>query len=1205
MSKPKGSWQFWIDRGGTFTDVLALSPSGDLHIEKLLSENPAHYPDATLHAINKIISSNGNQDISCIKLGTTLGTNALLERKGAPVLLVTTKGFRDQVLIGYQNRPQIFARKIVRPAMIYKDVLEVEERIDATGHILSPLNLSQAKADLSAAFNTGLRACAITLMHGYRYPDHEKLLADLAKEIGFEQVSVSHEVSPLIKYVSRADTTLLDAYLSPKLKKYIGTLKNSLPETPLFFMQSNGGLAESSLFRGKDSVLSGPSGGIIAAVKTAAACGFNQIISFDMGGTSTDVSHYNGELEYSYDTEVSGLHIRTPMLDIHTVAAGGGSILHFDGSALKVGPASAGAKPGPLCYGNGGPLTITDANLLLGKIQTGIFPSIFGPSGNEPADEPAVNQAFAKLAESVAASTGNTLSREELAEGFIEIAVTKMANAIRHVSVQRGHDLNDYTLCSFGGAGGQHACLIAEALGIKKVLIHPYAGLLSAYGIGIADSSKMQVFDVNEGLDSVDSSALGQKIKEHIRTCRHSLSEEEGALETMESEIRALLRYQGSDFSLSIPYGTKTAMKEAFAQRHLSRYGFISEDKTLILDSISIKLFWQPVATTKINTKQHTHKTNLPPNKTKFFSRGMWHECQIIPRHSLKAGDCLSEPVLIAEENATTVVEPGWKVDVLADHSLLLSPKNNNSPLPQTNSPFELTVKDPGKLEFFSNLFMFIAEQMGITLQNTSYSVNIKERLDFSCAIFDKEGQLVANAPHIPVHLGSMGDSVQTLIRDYQGKLRPGDSFASNNPFNGGTHLPDITVISPVFDATNIEPLFYVASRGHHADIGGITPGSMPADSRSIEEEGVILDNFQLTKNNVLQEAELMALLSSSPYPARNPAQNLADLKAQLAANAHGASELLKAVEKWSKNCIQTYMGLVLDHAETCVRQAISKLKSGDFSCEMDDGVRIKVTITIDHGNNSASIDFSGSSAQQENNLNAPRSICKAAVLYAFRTLVDEDIPLNAGCFRPLSLIVPDKSVLNPTHPAAVVAGNVETSQVIVDVLFGALGEMAASQGTMNNLTFGNEKHQYYETICGGTGAGKDFDGVDAIHSHMTNSRLTDPEVLETRFPVLVDSFAVRLNSYGQGIHRGGNGATRQIRFLEPMTAVILSNRRRICPHGLAGGLPGAPGRNLIVRKNGDVLNLGGRASLQVEPGDLIIIESPGGGGFGSPKNYL
>lgn len=1194
MAQYSGSWQFWIDRGGTFTDVLAVSPDGELSIRKLLSENPSQYPDAALHAVRETMAAAGvNASIACLKIGTTIGTNALLERKGAPVLFITTKGFADAAKIGYQNRPHIFARHIKRQPIIYEAVIEADERIGAHGNIVRQLDLDRIKSDLTEAATRGFQSCAITFMHGYRYPEHEKSVAKLAHEAGFTQVSVSHAISPLIKFIDRAHTTLVDAYLSPLLKKYVEQFQKAVPGTPIFFMQSNGGLAEASSFLGKDSILSGPAGGVIAAAKTAESCGFNKIISFDMGGTSTDVSHINGELEYLLDAEVAGIRLRTPLLDIHTVAAGGGSILSFDGAALKVGPHSAGAKPGPLCYRNGGPLTITDANLLLGKLHTEDFPHIFGISGKEPLDLESVSTAFEKLAHTVSISSQTFFSKELLAEGYIEIAVTKMANAIKHISTQRGHELTDYTLCSFGGAGGQHACLIAEALGIKNVLIHPCAGLLSAYGIGIADSSKIDVLDINEELSKVDFINLESRIAGYIDRCRKNLPEI--LLPTLNFKITTYVRYEGSDFSLSVPWGTAEKIAATFREKHLARYGFSCENKVLTLESTSIKITWQPVPIKQIKIKPSNKSGSAL--RSKIFSRQKWHDCLVIRRDSLLQEQSLNGPALIVEDNATTVIEPGWKVKVLTDYSLLLSHIAND--IVPAASPETTIQADPVKLEFFSNLFMFIAEQMGFTLQNTSHSVNIKERLDFSCAIFNQEGELIANAPHIPVHLGSMGDSVQSLIRANK-QMSPGDAFASNNPFDGGTHLPDITVISPVFDPSGKEILFYVASRGHHADVGGISPGSMPSNSKSIIEEGVILDNFQLIKNHLLLEEEMKITLANATYPARNPEQNLADLKAQIAANAKGTQELQKSIQRWGKECIHTYMDYILDHAEECIRQAIASLTPGEYCCRMDDGATIQVSIKINHSQRCAVIDFTGSSSQQPSNLNAPLSVCKAAVLYVFRTLTDMEIPLNAGCFRPLEIIVPKQSILNPEYPAAVVAGNVETSQVVVDAIYAALGKMAASQGTMNNFTFGNDEFQYYETICGGSGAGPDFAGTDAVHSHMTNSRLTDHEILESRFPVRVEHFKIRTDSGGSGNYAGGNGVSRKIKFLEPATAVILSDRRQVEPHGLAGGKPGLTGRNrLISVKNGE-RDLGGRACLDLEAEDAILIETPGGGGFGA-----
>ncbi len=1199
-------WQFWIDRGGTFTDVVALSPSGKLHTRKLLSDNPRAYSDAAVHAITAMISDLSAEEprrLSVVKMGTTVGTNALLERKGEQVLLITNQGFADALRIGYQNRPDIFALEIVLPDMLYAGVVEVKERTTADGLAIVALDVEAVEKSIQHAFESGFRSCAILLLHGYKYPENERRIAHCARNAGFEQVSCSHEVSPLIKFISRGDTTLCDAYLSPPLNRYIKSVRNGLPDARLMFMQSNGGLADADDFSGKDSVLSGPAGGLIGAIKTASAVGFDKIIAFDMGGTSTDVSHFDGELEHNFETHIAGVRLRSPILDIHTVAAGGGSILHFDGSRFRVGPDSAGAAPGPLCYGNGGPLAISDANLMLGKIQADFFPQIFGESFDKPVDRSAVERAFIELAEEIYPGTDIRQSPEQIAEGFVQIAVTRMGNAIKHVSVQRGHDLSEYVLSCFGGAGGQHACLIAESLGIERILIHPLAGVLSALGIGLADVIQARELFVNAELTAQSAENLQRDLGPIVERCRLTLLSRNLPVEDVSVEVKVLLRYENCDFTLAVDWQDIESMRRQFGEKHLGRYGFVDARRTVVIDSVSVQAIGSSFSA-QISRGESSKLPAVPVCTRRFFSRGTWHDAALYLRSTLPTARHIVGPAIIAEETATTIIEPGWQASVLKDGSLLLTEcvaRTETAPSHISNHSALTDHVDPVKLELFNSLFMFVAEQMGITLQNTSYSVNIKERLDFSCALFDAEGNLIANAPHIPVHLGSMGESVKNLIRTKGDALTPGDVYATNDPYNGGTHLPDITVITPVFAEDGSRILFYTASRGHHADIGGVTPGSMPPDSKFIEEEGILLSNECIVREGQLQEEKLSQLLRQTMYPARNPEQNLADLKAQIAANARGTAELKKAIGQWGLKTLEFYMDCIQDNAEECVRQAITKLSPGSYACRMDDGSTIQVAISIDGVNRSATIDFTGTSEQHAGNLNAPLAVTFAAVLYVFRTLVRDDIPLNAGCFRPLNVIVPEGCMLHPNAPAAVVAGNVETSQQIVDALYGALGIMAASQGTMNNFTFGDHRYQYYETICGGSGAGKDFCGVDAVHTHMTNSRLTDPEVLETRFPVIVEAFGIRAHSGGNGIHRGGCGVIRKIRFREPMTASILSDRRTVCPHGLEGGHAGLPGRNSVIRSNGAEEDLGGKASVALEAGDVFVIETPGGGGFGAP----
>lgn len=1247
-------WQFWIDRGGTFTDIVARRPDGTLVIHKLLSENPERYTDAPVQGIRDLLGIPADvpipaEQIEVVKMGTTVATNALLERKGDRTVLVMTQGFRDALRIGYQNRPDIFARQIILPEMLYEQVIEVEERYSAQGEELIPVNLEAIRQSLQEAYEAGIRSCAIVFMHGYRYPAHEKEAATVAHTIGFTQVSVSHEVTPLMKLVSRGDTTVVDAYLSPILRRYVDRVASQLnvdklqdegdleldvdrlqavgiaqttlqpanvqlsASVTLMFMQSNGGLTNARQFQGKDSILSGPAGGIVGAVQTSALAGFDKIISFDMGGTSTDVAHYNGEYERTFETEVAGVRMRTPMMSIHTVAAGGGSILQYDGARYRVGPESAGANPGPASYSKGGPLTVTDANVMVGKLQPEFFPKVFGPNADWPLDADVVRQKFTQLA----ADIGDNRTPEQVASGFLAIAVEKMANAIKKISLQRGYDVSEYTLCCFGGAGGQHACLIADALGMKQVFIHPFAGVLSAYGMGLADirvlREKAVEAKLDEGLVSELETLLQELAREGKEEINHRDAEDtqkkQGEEEEEEEDFQVFgkvhLRYEGTDTALIVDFGTIAAMKQQFEAAHRQQYGFIAPEKGLMVEAVSVEVVKQTYNPEEPILERQTDAQAQPVANIQMYTADAWHETPVYQRENLQPGDCITGPALIIEATGTNVIEPNWQAEVTQHNHLVLKRIK-----PLDESLVVGTQVDPVLLEIFNNLFRSIAEQMGITLQNTSSSVNIKERLDFSCAIFDQQGQLVANAPHIPVHLGSMSESVSSLIEAHGDTLQPGDVYVLNNPYNGGTHLPDITVITPVFPSSPPPslplspspslPLFYVASRGHHADIGGITPGSMPPNSTTVEQEGVLIDNFQLVEQGRFREQELRELLTSGAYPVRNIEQNIADLKAQIAANERGVQELLRMVQHYSLEIVHAYMGYVQDNAEESVRRAIAVLNDGSFTAKLDDDNQIQVTITIDRHNHSAKIDFTGTSPQLESNFNAPSAVCKAAVLYVFRTLVNDDIPLNAGCLKPLEIIIPEGCMLNPRYPAAVVAGNVETSQAITDALYGALGVLAASQGTMNNFTFGNGRYQYYETICGGSGAGADFDGTDAVHTHMTNSRLTDPEVLEWRFPVLLENFCIRPHSGGKGHHHGGNGVIRRVHFLEPMTAAILSSHRVVPPFGLEGGETGALGKNYVQRSDGTVEELGSTAVAQMNSGDVFTIETPGGGGYGS-----
>ncbi|MGZ3181109.1 MAG: hydantoinase B/oxoprolinase family protein [Telluria sp.] len=1195
-------WQFWIDRGGTFTDIVARRPDGSLVTHKLLSENPEQYRDAAVAGIRHLLGlAEGapvpDGTIEAVKMGTTVATNALLERKGEPTGLAITRGFRDALRIAYQNRPRIFDRHIVLPELLYQAVAEIDERIGAHGDVVQALDERATRAALQALFDRGLRSLAIVFMHGYRYSRHEQAVERIAREIGFTQVSVSHKVSPMMKLVARGDTTVVDAYLSPILRRYVDQVATQLPGVHLQFMQSSGGLTNAHTFQGKDSILSGPAGGIVGMVRASQLAGFDRVIGFDMGGTSTDVSHFAGEFERVFETQVAGVRMRAPMMSIHTVAAGGGSILHFDGSRYRVGPDSAGANPGPASYRRGGPLAVTDCNVMLGKIQPAHFPAVFGPRADQQLDAAVVRERFEAMAAEIEQATGKRPAPEEVAEGFIEIAVGNMANAIKQISVQRGHDVTEYVLTSFGGAGGQHACLVADALGMKTVFIHSLAGVLSAYGMGLADQAALREASVEARLLDLGAPDLAARLDALAGEAAAELA----AQGVAESRIRVIrrvhLRYEGTDTAIVVLHGDAAEMQAQFEAAYRKRFSFLMPHKQLVVEAVSVEAMGQSDAPAEHPAQDATCKNAPDADETvQFFAAGSWRHAGLFRRASLVPGHRVPGPAIIAEDNATTVVEPGWQAEVTAFNHLVL---RRVEALPARRALG--TTADPVMLEIFNNLFMSIAEQMGLRLQNTAYSVNIKERLDFSCAIFDAEGNLIANAPHMPVHLGSMGESIKTVMRRNAGAMRPGDVYMLNDPYNGGTHLPDVTVITPVFDEAEERILFYVGSRGHHADIGGTTPGSMPPDSTTIEEEGVLIDNFQLVDGStgLLRDAETRALLAGARYPARNPDQNMADLRAQVAANQKGVDELRAMVRHFGLDVVQAYMGHVQDNAEEAVRRVITALTDGEYRYELDNGAVIQVAIHVDHARRSARIDFTGTSAQQPNNFNAPSAVCMAAVLYVFRTLVDDEIPLNAGCLKPLEVVIPPGSMLNPHYPASVVSGNVETSTCITNALYGALGVLAASQGTMNNFTFGNARYQYYETVSGGSGAGEGFDGTSVVQTNMTNSRLTDPEVLEFRFPVRLDSYAIRGGSGGAGRWHGGDGGVRKVRFLEPMTAAILSNNRLHAPFGMAGGEPGAKGINRVERADGKVEVLPHIAKVQMQPGDVFVIETPGGGGYG------
>jgi 5-oxoprolinase (ATP-hydrolysing) len=1195
-------WEFWIDRGGTFTDIVARRPDGALVTHKLLSEDPERYQDAAVAGIRHLLGLAADApipvaDIEAVKMGTTVATNALLERKGGPTALAITRGFRDALRIAYQNRPRLFDRHIVLPELLYSRVVEIDERVGAHGDVLRPIDEAATRAALQAVYDEGLRSLAIVFMHGYRFTEHEAAAARIAREIGFTQISVSHQVSPMMKLVARGDTTVVDAYLSPILRRYVDQVAGQLPDVNLQFMQSNGGLTDARAFHGKDSILSGPAGGIVGMVRASQLAGFERVIGFDMGGTSTDVSHFSGEFERVFETQVAGVRMRAPMMSIHTVAAGGGSILHFDGSRYRVGPDSAGANPGPASYRRGGPLAVTDCNLMLGKIQPAHFPHLFGSDGRQALDHDTVLEQLNAMAYRIGEATSSTPAPEQVAEGFIRIAVGNMANAIKQISVQRGHDVTEYALTSFGGAGGQHACLVADALGMKTVFVHTLAGVMSAYGMGLADQTAMREAAVEVRLAEIAPEALARRLDELGDSVRGELLAQGVAAERITLVRRVHLRYEGTDSAIIVLFDEFSAMQMQFEAAYKKRFSFLMPTKALVVEAVSVEAIGASGAPAEIVAPAVPREGALARCETvRMFGGGEWHDTGLYERADLRSGDVIDGPAIIAEDNATTVVEPGWQARVTPHNHLVLT---RVEALPERRAIG--TSADPVMLEIFNNLFMSIAEQMGMRLQNTAYSVNIKERLDFSCAVFDAGGNLIANAPHMPVHLGSMGESIKTVMRENAGAMRAGDVFMLNDPYNGGTHLPDVTVISPVFDDAGDTILFYVGSRGHHADIGGTTPGSMPPDSEFIEQEGVLIDNFKLVDgvDGLLRDAEARALLLGARYPARNPDQNMADLRAQGAANPKGVDELRKMVAHFGLEVVQAYMGHVQDNAEEAVRRVITALKDGQYCLELDNGARIQVAIRVDHAARGAEIDFTGTSAQVANNFNAPSAVCMAAVLYVFRTLVDDEIPLNAGCLKPLRVIIPAGSMLNPRYPASVVSGNVETSTCITNALYGALGVMAAAQGTMNNFTFGNARYQYYETISGGSGAGEGFDGTDVVQTNMTNSRLTDPEILEFRFPVRLESYEIRQGSGGAGRWHGGNGGIRKVRFLEPMTAAILSNNRIYPPFGMAGGSPGALGKNRVERADGSVEQLAHIGKVEMGVGDVFVIETPGGGGYG------
>ncbi|MFB7328011.1 hydantoinase B/oxoprolinase family protein [Streptomyces sp. NPDC056190] len=1193
-------WQFWVDRGGTFTDIVARRPDGRLVTHKLLSDNPARYADAAVAGIRALLDGSA-RSIESVRMGTTVATNALLERTGERTVLVVTRGFRDALRIAYQNRPHIFARRIELPELLYERVVEVDERIAADGTVLRAPDLDALTGPLRQAYDDGIRAVAVVCLHSHLHPAHERAVGELAARVGFPQISLSSEVSPLMKLVPRGDTAVVDAYLSPGLRRYVQHVSDELDGVRLMFMQSNGGLAEAGQFRGKDAVLSGPAGGIVGMARMSRLAGFDRVIGFDMGGTSTDVSHYAGAYERVLTAQIAGVRLRAPMLDIHTVAAGGGSVLHFDGTRYRVGPDSAGADPGPACYRGGGPLAVTDANVMLGRIQPAHFPEVFGPGGDQPLDEALVRERFTGLAREIRERTGDDRTPEQVAEGYLQIAVANIANAVKRISVQKGHDVTRYALTTFGGAGGQHACMVADSLGIRTVLVPPMAGVLSALGIGLADTTAMREQSVEAPLEPAALPGVLKTADDLEGAARAELRAEDVPEERVRVTRRAQLRYDGTDTTLTVELTEPAAMRRAFEERHRATYSF-TLDRPIVVEALSVEAtgITEPPDLSALSPYEPACAGRpTAPETVRLHTGGAWRDVPLHRREDLPPGEAVTGPAIVTEASATTVVDDGWRAVARDDGHLLLER------VAVTQSSDLGTEADPVLLEVFNNLFMSIAEQMGARLESTAQSVNIKERLDFSCALFDPDGNLVANAPHIPVHLGSMGTSVKEVIRRRGPRTRPGDTYAVNDPYHGGTHLPDVTVVTPVFDTagTQGEPiLFYVASRGHHAEIGGIAPGSMPAGSRTIEEEGVLFDNWLLAQNGRLREEETRRLLTGARYPSRNPETNLADLRAQIAANQKGVDEVVRMIEDFGLDVVQAYMRHVQDNAEEAVRRVIDALDDGEYAYETDSGAVIRVRVRVHRERRSATIDFTGTSAQLATNFNAPFSVVNAVVLYVFRTLVADDIPLNDGCLRPLEIIVPPGSMLSPRPPAAVVAGNVETSQAITGALYAALGVQAEGSGTMNNITFGNERHQYYETVASGSGAGDGFPGACVVQTHMTNSRLTDPEVLEWRLPVRLEEFTVRHGSGGAGRWPGGDGAVRRIRFLEAMTVSTLCQHRRVRPYGMAGGEPGALGANRVEHADGTVTELGGSDSADVAPGDVLVVETPGGGGYGPPS---
>ncbi|TJY59448.1 5-oxoprolinase [Sinimarinibacterium sp. CAU 1509] len=1198
QSSAAPGWRFWVDRGGTFTDVLATAPDGSVQTLKLLSEDPEHYTDAVVEAVRRVLKLESGSPIprsavAELRLGTTVATNALLERKGSPVALLVTRGFGDLLDIGDQTRPELFALAIQRTASLASEVFEIDERVGADGAVLRAPDPAQIEQALQAARAAGCRAVAIAFVHAAAFPAHECIAAQIARDLDFEFVSSSHEVSPLPGLLARAETAIVDAYLTPALHRYTERLAAALPGTRLRLMQSSGELTGVDALFGRNAVLSGPAGGVIGATRAAAAHGIKRVIGFDMGGTSTDVFHWAGETEHLNEGRLAGQRLRAPMLKIATVAAGGGSVLGYDGGRLRVGPESAGADPGPVCYRHGGPLAVTDANLMLGRLQADYFPRVFGPDADQPLDAGAVREAFTARAAAMAATSDELASTpEQIAWGYLRIGVENMANAIRGISVQHGIDLAGYTLCAFGGAGGQHACAVADALRMRRVLLHDQASLLSALGIGIADlgARAERAFDTRlDALDVPELDAAGDALRVEVVS---ALRAQGVAADTIALSVRAQLRYDSAESTIAVPLADAGTMRETFETLHRAQFGFTDPQRPVILQSLSVDARGGGADMPQAEAAAQYPAEPIEQVRVWFAGADGTPQPVTTPlyrREALAPAQCIDGPALLLEPHSCVVVEPGWQA-VRSAGALLLE---RRTALPQHHAVS--TARDPVYLEIFHNRFMAIAGQMGEALRRTARSVNVRERLDFSCAVFDAHGRLVANAPHIPVHLGSMGVSVQSLLREHGHELALGDAWLINDPYRGGTHLPDLTVIAPRFDDQGrLRQL--VAARAHHADVGGISPGSMPADSHRIDEEGIRFAGLRIVAGGQLLEPAIRAAFGTGPWPARQIDHNLADLQAQLAAVRSGINELTRLDAEFGSDVVDAYLQHIFDHAEAAVRALLPTLQNGNCCIEMDGGRTIAVR--VEPAENQLTIDFSGTSAQDDGNFNTPLAVSRAAVLYVLRLLLASEIPLNDGCLVPVTLNIPAGSLLNPQEPAAVVAGNVETSQCIVDALLGAFGAQAASQGTMNNLSFGNATHQYYETICGGAGAGPGYAGAHAVHTHMTNSRITDVEILESRFLVRLERFALRHDSGGQGAWPGGDGAVRELTFLAPMQVGILSNRREHGAPGLAGGGDGLPGCNVLIR-NGQETRLAACARFDAHSGDRLRIETPGGGAYG------